>query len=152
MSSAPTLFAALSAEHRERLVRQAREVSFAAGARIFTEGRHADRFWIVRSGRVALDLHVPGRRATVVQALGPDELLGWSWLFPPHVWHLGAEAESPLRAWEFDAAEVRAACDADPAFGQAIALWVGSVVAQRLHASRVRLLDLYGPCGSGDQL
>ncbi|MEU8687946.1 cyclic nucleotide-binding domain-containing protein [Streptomyces sp. NPDC048665] len=150
MTSATTMNAALDPAYRERLIRLAREVSFETGTRLFEEGRRADRFWIVRTGNVALDLHVPGRRAAVIETLGHGELVGWSWHFPPCLWHLGAEATSPVRAWEFDAEAVRTLCAEDAAFGRAIAVWVGQVVAQRLHASRVRLLDLYAPYGSGE--
>ncbi|GGT40342.1 Crp/Fnr family transcriptional regulator [Streptomyces chromofuscus] len=149
MTSTTTRAAGLPAEHRHRLMRTAREVSFDAGTRLFEEGRRADRFWIIRTGTVTLDLHVPGRRAAVIQSLGPGELVGWSWHFPPYTWHLGAEAMSPVRAWEFDADAVRAMCAQDAEFGRAIAVWVGNVVADRLHASRIRLLDLYAPYGSG---
>ncbi|MFD7136791.1 Crp/Fnr family transcriptional regulator [Streptomyces sp. NPDC059894] len=130
-------------------MRVAREVSFASGERLFEEGRRADRFWIVRTGTVVLDLHVPGRRAVTVESLGHGEPVGWSWHFPPYRWQLGAEALSPVRAWEFDAEAVRAMCAQDPGLGRAIAAWVGQVVAHRLHASRIRLLDLYAPYGSG---
>ncbi|MFE0357177.1 cyclic nucleotide-binding domain-containing protein [Streptomyces nigra] len=140
---------ALPAEHRDRLLRAAREVSFPLGARIFEEGQDADRFWIIRTGTVDLDMRVPGRRAVVIDSLGHNELLGWSWLYPPHVWHLGAEPSSPLRAYQFDATAVRAACEDDPEFGRTIALWVGEVVAHRLQAARVRLFDLYAPRHSG---
>jgi len=145
-----TMSAALEPVYRERLMRLPHEVSFEAGSRLFEEGRRADRFWIVRTGTVALDLHVPGRRPALIETLGPGELVGWSWHFPPYLWHLGAEALSPVRAWEFDAGAVRAVCAAEPEFGRAVAVWVGRVGAQRLHASRVRLLDLYAPYGSGD--
>ncbi|WP_330342449.1 Crp/Fnr family transcriptional regulator [Streptomyces sp. NBC_00557] len=149
MTSATTMTTALEPVHRERLMSLAHEVSFPAGARLFEEGHRADRFWIVRTGTVALDLHVPGRHPAVIETLGHGELVGWSWHFPPHIWHLGAEAMSPVRAWEFDAEAVRKMCAADAEFGRAVAVWVGRVVAQRLHASRVRLLDLYAPYGSG---
>jgi CRP-like cAMP-binding protein len=149
MTSATTMKAALEPVHRERLIHLAREVSFDAGARLFEEGRRADHFWIVRTGTIALDLHVPGRRPAVIETLGHGELVGWSWHFPPYIWQLGAEAMSPVRAWEFDAEAVRALCAEDPEFGRAVADWVGRVVAQRLHASRIRLLDLYAPYGSG---
>ncbi|MEY9490933.1 CRP-like cAMP-binding protein [Streptomyces calvus] len=152
MTSATTLTAALPATNRERLMRIAREVSFEAGTRLFEEGHRADRFWIIRTGTVTLDLHVPGRRAAVVESLGPGELVGWSWHFPPYLWQLGAEAMSPVRAWQFDAEAVRAMSAQDPEFGRAIATWVGRVVAHRLHAARIRLLDLYAPYGSGNQL
>ena len=149
MTSATTMTAALPAEHRERLMRTAREISFEAGTRMFEEGLRADRFWIVRTGTVALDLHVPGRRAAVIDSLGHDELVGWSWHFTPYVWQFGAEALSPVRAYEFDAVAVREMCAQDPEFGRAVADWVGCVLAHRLRAARTRLLDLYAPYGSG---
>lgn len=140
---------ALPAEHRERLMGIAREVSFPQGARLFEEGARADRFWIIRTGTVDLDMRVPGRRAAVIETLRHNELLGWSWLFPPHAWHLGAAASSPVRAYEFDATVVRAMCQDDPELGRNVAVWVGQVVAHRLQTARVRLLDLYAPYGSG---
>ncbi|RVU14418.1 cyclic nucleotide-binding domain-containing protein [Streptomyces antnestii] len=143
---------ALPAEHLERLMSVAREVSFPQGTRLFKEGGRADRFWIIRSGNVSLDLHVPGRRAVVLETLTHNQLLGWSWLFAHHVWHLGAEATTPVRAYEFDAATVRTMCQKDAALGAPVALWVGSVVAHRFQTMRNRLLDLFGPCGSGHSL
>lgn len=144
-----TMMQALPAEHRNQLLRIAHEVNFPQGTRIFEEGRRADRFWIIRSGTVTLDMHVPGRRAAIIENLGLGELVGWSWLFPPHTWQLGAEAMSPVRAYEFDATTVRLMCRADPEFRAAVAQWVGQVIAHRLHAARTRLLDLYAPYGSG---
>ncbi|MEU6394654.1 cyclic nucleotide-binding domain-containing protein [Streptomyces sp. NPDC046939] len=148
-TSTPRMAQALPEVHRARLMALAREVGFPAGTRLFEEGGPADRFWIIRTGTVLLDMHVPGRRAAVIESLGFGELVGWSWLFAPHVWQLGAEAMSPVRAYEFDAARVREMCDADQECGREIALWVGQVLAHRLLAARIRLLDLYAPHGSG---
>ncbi|WP_031078042.1 Crp/Fnr family transcriptional regulator [Streptomyces sp. NRRL S-118] len=141
--------AALPAEHRERLMGLAREMNFTEGDRLFDEGARADRFWIVRSGTVTLDIQVPGGRAVAIDTLDHGELVGWSWLFPPYTWQLGAEAMTPLRTNEFDAVAVRTMMEADPAFGFSIGHWVGRVLATRLQAARVRLLDLYAPHGSG---
>ncbi|MFE7120636.1 Crp/Fnr family transcriptional regulator [Streptomyces sp. NPDC057654] len=139
----------LPAEHRDQLMRVAREAAFPQGARLFEEGGHADRFWIVRTGSVTLDMHVPGRRSPVIETLGPGELVGWSWMFSPYVWQLGAASLSPVRAYEFDAGEVQRMCAEDPRLGAAVAQWVARVLAHRLHAARTRLLDLYAPYGSG---
>lgn len=149
LSPTPNMLRALPAEYRERLTRAAREVSFAPGTRLFEEGGRADRFWIIRTGRIELDMHVPGRRAAVIENLGHNELVGCSWLFAPHVWHLGAAATTPVRAYEFDAATVLSLCRADPALGSAVGQWVGEVLAHRLHSARRRLLDLYAPYGAG---
>jgi CRP-like cAMP-binding protein len=133
-------------------MRFAREVSFPQGTRLFEEGGRADRFWIIRTGSVDLDMRVPGRRAAVIETLRPNELIGWSWLFAPHAWHLGAEATSPVRAYEFDAPTIRSMCQDDPALGASLAQWVGGVLAHRLRSARTRLLDLYAPYGSGSLL
>ncbi|WP_149830048.1 cyclic nucleotide-binding domain-containing protein [Streptomyces tailanensis] len=143
---------ALPAEHRRRLMRFAREVSFPQATPLFEEGGRADRFWIIRTGSVDLDLRVPGRRAAVIGTLRHNELVGWSWLFAPHLWHLGAEATSPVRAYEFDATAIRSMCKDDPDLGRTVALWVGGVLAHRLYSARTRLLDLYAPYGSGSLL
>lgn len=149
MTTTTNLLDALPAGGRERLTAIAHEVSLPRDARIFEEGRRADRFWIIRSGQVTLDQHVPGRRAAVVETLGRDDLLGWSWLFPPYLWHLGAETVGTVEAVEFDATVVRALCEDDPVLGRAVYRYVAETVADRLQRTRVRLLDLYGPQGSG---
>lgn len=132
----------------DHLLGFAHEVSFPAGHRIFEEGGAADRFWIIRSGLVALDVQEPGRGATVVETLGEGELLGWSWLFEPYRWHLGARTRDAVEAYEFNARQVRAAIDEDPAFGLAVTRCVAAVaIGRRLRAARTRLLDLYGPPG-----
>ncbi|MFD3553402.1 Crp/Fnr family transcriptional regulator [Streptomyces goshikiensis] len=137
--------AVLSTEHRGRLMSHAREVNFPEGARVFDEGARAESFWIVRSGTMTLEVPMPSRRPTPIESLGPGELVGWSWLFPPYVWQLSAEAMTPVRAYQFDATTVRVLMDADPAFGSAIGHWVGRVLALRLQQTRTRLIDLYAP-------
>lgn len=128
----------------------AREVSFEVDERIFDEGGTADRFWIIRTGTVALDIRVPGRPAAVVERLGVGELLGWSWLVPPHHWYMGAHAASPVRAYEFDAATVRELCAKDPVLDHELCTYVVGVLARRLRSSRERLLNLYAPHGAGE--
>ncbi|WP_405623249.1 cyclic nucleotide-binding domain-containing protein [Streptomyces sp. NBC_00076] len=151
-SPTPTMLRSLSAEHRQQLMRVAQEVSIPQGTRLFEEGARADRFWIIRTGTIELDMHVPGRRAAVIESLGHNELVGWSWLFAPHVWHLGAEATTPIRAYEFDATAVRSMCRDDPTLGSDVSQWVGQILAHRLRSARTRLLDLYAPYGAGSSL
>lgn len=145
-SAAPRV---LPAPYRERLMRVAREAAFPLGTRLFEEGGRADRFRIVRTGTVDLDMRVPGRGAAVIETLGHNALVGWSWLITPHVRRMGAEATSPVRAYEVDVAAVRAMGEADPVLGAAVAGWAGHVLAHRLQSARTRLLDLYAPYGGG---
>ncbi|MEU4421552.1 cyclic nucleotide-binding domain-containing protein [Actinoplanes sp. NPDC024001] len=118
-------------------------VSYPAGERIFAEGGDADRFWLIEDGSVALDLRVPGRGDQVIETLAAGTVLGWSWLYPPYRWNFGAVARSPVQAVVFDAVAVRRRCDADSRFGYAMLRRFTPVITERLHATRLRLLDLY---------
>ena len=87
------------------LAEAARDVSFPARHRLFEDGGNATRFWLIQSGHVSLDLHVPGEGPVVIETIGMGELLGWSWLFPPYKWAFGAVAVTPVEAFEFDATD-----------------------------------------------
>ncbi|WP_205717565.1 Crp/Fnr family transcriptional regulator [Actinomadura soli] len=136
-------FSGLPEPHLAALAATAEAVEVPAGHRFFDEGDPAQRFWLLRSGKVALDLQVPGRGAVVVETLPASAVLGWSWLFPPHRWRFGAVALEPVTAFRFDGPRVRERCAADPRFGHDVALRFGAVMGDRLEATRVRMLDLY---------
>ena len=152
MTKAIKLLTALPPPQRQSLMTLAQEVSFPEDTRIFEAGGRADRFWVIRSGAVSLDQRVNSLQRVTVASLGSGDLLGWSWLFPPHEWDFGAEAFSPVRAYEFDATAIRSMCQDDPALAASVSQWVGGVVAHRLRSTRTRLLDLYAPYGSGSLL
>ena len=122
----------------------ASEVMFPAGHRLFEDGGNADHFWLIESGHVTLDLHVPGQGRMKIDTIGMGEVLGWSWLFPPYRWAFGAVAASPVEAFEFDGRAVRARCESDPALGYELTKRFAMVLIQRLEATRMQLLDLYG--------
>ncbi|AWZ03451.1 MULTISPECIES: cyclic nucleotide-binding domain-containing protein [unclassified Streptomyces] len=152
MSTMHTILEAMAPEAREALLARSRQVTFPAGTRIFNERRRAEKFWIIQCGTVDLDTHVPGHMNVVIDTLGYGELLGWSWMFPPYSWHLGATASHAVRALEFDAAAVRQLCNEDSAVGRSVFVAVGAVIADRLDSARTRLLDLFAPHGSGTPL
>jgi CRP-like cAMP-binding protein len=127
----------------DRLAPWSRRALFHAGKRVFREGGDADRFWLIKSGKVNLDTHVPGRGDVVIETLGPGAVLGWSWLFPPYRWHFGAVAIETTMTVELDAPAVRAIFQRDPALGLELTTRFLQVVVERLQATRLRLLDLY---------
>ena len=130
----------LSRDHLAVLAGTACDVTFPARHRLFEDGGSANRFWLVQSGHVNLDLHVPGQGQVRIETIGMGELLGWSWLFPPYKWAFGAVAASPVEAFEFDARAVRACCASDPVLGYEVTRRLALVVAKRLQATRVRLI------------
>ncbi|MFI1507639.1 cyclic nucleotide-binding domain-containing protein [Streptomyces sp. NPDC020597] len=144
MTRATKLLTALPPPQRQRLMTLAREVSFPEDARIFEAGGTADRFWIIRSGAVSLVQQVTSLRRVTVAGLGSGDLLGWSWLFPPYRWDFGAEAFSPVRAYEFEAQPVLKLCEEDPALGMTLVRLVAEILAHRLEMTRGRLMEQYG--------
>lgn len=120
----------------------ASHVRMPARHRLFEEGGTADRFWLIQAGRVALDMHVPGRGRVVIETLGMGDVIGWSWLYPPYQWRLGAVTMQPTQAFVIDGAKVREMCAADPGFGYELTRRFLALVVNRLQATRSRLLDL----------
>lgn len=137
------LLASLPGDGVAQVAGCARNRAFAQGALLLSEGAPADTFYVLRRGRVALEVHVPGRGAVVIETLGPGALVGWSWLFPPFRWHFDARAVTPVGAVAVDGACLRAKADEDAEFGYQLLRRLGSVMLDRLQATRVRLLDLY---------
>jgi CRP-like cAMP-binding protein len=142
LSTQPFL-AGLSPAYLDKLLPWSKKSVFPLGARIFEEGRQAERFWLIREGRVSLESQVPGRGAVVVESLGRGAVLGWSWLFPPYRWHFSASARDVTSVIEFDGAGVRELCQRDPALGFQLAIRFTEVVVDRLQSTRMQLLDEY---------
>ncbi|WP_324787186.1 cyclic nucleotide-binding domain-containing protein [Streptomyces sp. H51] len=141
MTKAIKLLTVLPPPQRRRLMDLAHEVSFPEDARIFEAGGRADRFWVIRSGAVTLDQRVNALQRVSVASLGTGDLLGWSWLFPPYEWDFGAQAFSPVRAYEFDAAAVLRLCEEDPGLGLILVRGVAEILAHRLETTRVKLME-----------
>jgi CRP/FNR family cyclic AMP-dependent transcriptional regulator len=138
------VFAGLDQEDLELIAGCGRNVIFAAGERLFREGEQANTFYLVRHGLVALDQDVPNRADVTVETVGPGEIVGWSWLLEPHRWHFTGRAVELVRAVQFDGACLRGKCEEDPALGYALLSRFAGVLVDRLQATRLQLMDVYG--------
>jgi CRP/FNR family cyclic AMP-dependent transcriptional regulator len=121
-----------------------KNVAIKAGELLLAEGDVADTLYMLRRGRVSLELRAPGRGPLVIETLGPGSVVGWSWLFPPYRWQMDARATEPVGALSVDASCLRQKAEADPAFGYELMKRFASIILDRLQAARMRLLDLYG--------
>jgi CRP/FNR family transcriptional regulator, cyclic AMP receptor protein len=122
---------------------------FAAGEYIAHEGDPADRFYVVRVGRVALEIAAPGRGPLMIDTVGEGEILGVSWLIQPYRWQFDARAVELTRAIGLDATCLRAKCDEDPRLGYVLMQRFARVLLQRMQSARIRLLDLYSHAPTG---
>jgi len=141
-------FTGLDAESLAIVAGCARNVSFAPGEYLFRTGQPADQFFVVRRGRVALEVHSPASGTMVVDTADAGDVVGWSWLVPPYSWLFDARAVEPTGAVAFDGLCLRGKCEEDPELGYELMKMVSQVMFSRLVAARVRLLDLYGDTGS----
>ena len=137
-------FAGLDKAALELIAGCASNVHFAAGQYLFHEGEPANQFFLLRAGRVRLETAAPGRAPMVIETLQPEEVIGWSWLFPPYLWQFDAAAAESVRATAFDGKCLRGKCDENHDLGYELAMRSARVMMQRLQATRLQLLDVYG--------
>lgn len=141
--TAHPFFGGFAPEHRALLTGCAANVVFRAGDYLLREDQAADRFYVIRQGRVALQTAAPAGPLTI-ETLEGGEVLGWSWLFPPYRSHFDARALTMVRALSLDGACLRGKCDADAQLGYDLMRRFAEIVVRRLESTRVQLLDLYG--------
>lgn len=138
-------FRGVAADHLAQLATHARAEHHPAGTLLALEAQDADCFFVVDRGRLAIELHAPGREPHVVAVVGPGHLVGWSWRYPPRTWHFDVVALDAVDVVRFDAPGVLGALAADPTLDAALSEVVARTMARRLDAARLQLLDLYGP-------
>jgi CRP-like cAMP-binding protein len=126
------------------LVSCAANVRFDAGQLILEQGEEANHFYLIRQGRVAVELHTPERGAITVQTVGEGDVLGWSWLSPPYQWRFDARAVTLTRALALDGTCLRTKCEEDHDLGYVLLKRFAQIITQRLEAARLQLLDVYG--------
>ncbi|GIF02072.1 Crp/Fnr family transcriptional regulator [Paractinoplanes rishiriensis] len=122
----------------------ARPATWPVDTRLAREGSPADQFWLLESGTVELDFHVPGHGDVPFQRLGAGRLLGWSWLVPPYRWVCGARVLQQCGAIELRATAVRELAAADPEFGVALTTRVLTGAVHQLQTARQRVAERHG--------
>lgn len=137
-------FAGLPPEDLAFIAACGKNVVFNPDDVICQTGKNADLFYILRDGRVAIEMMVPGRGPLTIQTLGEGDVFGWSWLIPPHVWKFDSHALTKTRAVALNGKCLREKCEQEPRLGFALMKRFSQVMTQRLAATRLQLLDLYG--------
>jgi CRP-like cAMP-binding protein len=137
--AAHPFLAGVNAHHLRLLADCAVRCHFKSGQVIFRKGDRADRFYLIERGKVALESSA-GDQPVRIEEVGSGDLLGWSWIFPPFVWHFDARAIEPVTTI-FLYGILREYCDADPALGYLLFKRMSEVMMRRLQAARVKLSE-----------
>ena len=136
-------FSGLSNEHLDQLASFASSMRYSSQQRLFKSDTDADKFYIVRDGKIGVEIPAIAGEPLRVQTLGNGGVLGWSWLIPPYRWLFDARALIASDIIAIDGVRLRAQCDADPSLGYQLMKRFAVLMAERLNASRLAAIKQY---------
>jgi CRP-like cAMP-binding protein len=136
-------FEELDPEYFKLLVGCASNVRFEAGSHLFRQGEEANQFYLIRQGRVAIEIKEPQCAPVVVETLEKDDVLGWSWLVAPHYWRSDGRAVEVVRALALDGKCLRTKCEQNHDLGYELLKRFIGILEKRLQSTRMQLLDVY---------
>ncbi len=119
-------------------------VRYDAGHYLFREGDKEDYLYIMVEGRVALEIHVPGRAKIRIYTAEAMDIVGWSSITPiVRQRTASARVVLPSRLVRMQAAQLYKLCDEDHDLGYVVMRRLSNVVASRLLTTRLQLLDMF---------
>ncbi len=136
-------FKEFSENQLQSLAEGATLVNFDPGQYIFREGEDANQFFLILSGLVSLEVQVPKRGAVTIERIDAGDVLGWSWLYPPHRWHFDAHAQEEIRALMIDGVFLRKMIEENREIGFKIMKQIAMIMEHRLQATRIKLMEVY---------
>jgi CRP-like cAMP-binding protein len=145
--SAHEFFSELSEDVLKFLCECASAREIKKGQILFRQGERADKFYVVRNGRISVQIPALMGPTLEIQALGKDQVLGWSWLISPYQWNFQAKAEEDSELLEFDGTAILARCEQEPKFGYELLKRFAALMSQRLDAARQKMMDQWNPVG-----
>lgn len=137
-------FKDIEAHHLRTIIECATIERFEPGDVIFREGEPAHSFYLIRTGKVALQLVSYRAEPFTVLTLDQGEIIGSSWLFPPYRWKLTATALEVARVISIDGAKLRARCEADHDLGYALMKQFAQIIGDRFDALSEHFVEV-GP-------
>ena len=136
-------FHELIPEYMEIIAGCASLVKFDKDHMVLKEGETADNFYLVREGKIAVEMPLSDQGAVSLETVGEGDVVGWSWLFAPYQTHFDARAVEPTRAISFDGKCLRKKIDEDHNLGFHIMKQFVQIIQERLQATRLKLIDMY---------
>ena len=143
--STQPFFGGLDSEYLEFLAQCCGDLHLAKGSLLFKQGARADKFYLLRSGHISIQIPALGAPPLEIQSLEAGQVLGWSWLIAPYQWNFQAASEAESDLLEFDGSAVLERCEQDSAFGYQLLKRFAALMSERLDAARQRVMDEWNP-------
>lgn len=140
-------FSGLSEDGLDVLAEHATARRIAAGEVLFRQGDPAQSFYLLKSGRVTVEIPALYGPALEIQNLGPEKVVGWSWLIAPFRWSFQARAIEDSDLYAFDGVALLSYCERDPRFGYGLLKRFAALMSERLEAARQKMMDEWNPPG-----
>jgi CRP-like cAMP-binding protein len=134
------LFRGMKTQHLRTIGESATVVRFEPGNVVFEEGEPAHRFYLIRTGKVALQLLSYRIEPFTLMTLEQGDIIGWSWLFPPYRWKFTAKALDVTQTISLDGRSVRVRCDEDHDLGYELMKRFAQIIENRVEALSVHLV------------
>lgn len=137
----------MSEPHLKLLIDCAMLTRFKKDQVIFRAGEQANRFYLIERGNVVLEGTILDKPSVVIDSVAAGDLLGWSWLFPPYLWHFDARATEQTTAIFFYGTILREYCEKEPTLGFEIFKRMSEVMMRRLQKARGKLIEVLEKTG-----
>jgi CRP-like cAMP-binding protein len=134
----------LEPAHVETLAALARRVAFEKNEIVFREGDETSDFYLIVSGMVSLEMAAADHTFRV-QTVQEGHEFGWSALLMGSGKYFQARALDHVDTLAFNGPALLEVCKANPQFGFVFMQRLLGVVAERLQATRLQLVDMHSP-------
>ena len=145
--SAHDFFSEFSADLLEFLCECSSSHEIKKGQLLFRQGEDADKFYVVRTGLISLQMPAIMGPTLEIQSVGKDQVLGWSWLIAPYKWHFQTKAEEDTELLQFDGTALLARCEQEPKFGYELLKKFAELMSVRLTSASQKMMDEWNPAG-----
>ncbi|MBI3484261.1 MAG: cyclic nucleotide-binding domain-containing protein [Acidobacteria bacterium] len=138
-----SFLARLSPRVREKLLSHATAFRYLDGEAIFREGDPSLYLYILKQGRVAIEIHVPSKGWQTILTVWPGDTFSWSALVEPRIETASARAIEEVEVLGIRGGTLTDLCLEDSELGFELYRALAEVITARLVATRLQLLDVF---------
>ncbi len=128
---------------QEKVLSVADTFQYKAGQDIFHEGDPSLYLYIVKTGHVAVEVHVPSKGRRTIFTASPGDVFGWSALVEPRIETASARAVEETEVSAMKGGVLMDMCREDCTLGFELYRALAEIIAARLIAMRLQMLDVF---------